>query len=415
LLTSTDFERVLEEAADARFASAGSSMGSGLDTADEQRAIEEIQKAYSRLSANPSLRSGDPDGVFTYEDPILAVAAYWSRLSEQASDLMAPAGSPPGADLKAGVRWQWIVTGVHAYLSRGEHTRVVLGGRTPAAPVTVDQESLRIAVVGDAGYAGLAQDNVIRLILDRHSQAAFDFVIHLGDVYFAGGIEEMTRNFLNPFSKIRNAGPRVFTLVGNHDLYYGGEAFLFALNILNQPGRYFVVESPQWRIACLDTSLGAERILGNDARLDEGQLDWLDSLLRRNDGKRLILMSHHFIVSGWEKPASSLSEQITARVKGKVFSWYWGHEHCAALYAKGEQGFHGACIGNGSFLEKWRPPNVSYTQPQWYPNGRCTCDKESKAHFWQHGFLELQISRQDVTETVWLEDGSHFARPLQLT
>jgi hypothetical protein len=407
VLTSYDFERILNQAAEARIASAGPS---ALGLEDERRAVEELLAAQSRLRENPSLRSGDPDGVFTYEDPILAVAAYWSRLSDQEFDLMSPAG-PPGADLKGGLRWQWAMSGVHAFLSRGNHTRVVLGGRTPTGPITYQQETLRIAVVGDGGYSGIAQQNVIRLILDRHFEAPFDLVIHLGDVYFAGGIEEMTRNFLSPYSKVRNAGPRVLTLVGNHDLYYGGEAFLFALNILNQPGRYFAIECPDWRIVCLDTSLGAERILGNDAKLDDGQLDWFDGLLRLNDGKRLILMSHHFITSAWEDPASSLFEQIGARVKDRIFSWYWGHEHCVALYRRTEHGFYGACVGNGSFLEKWRLPNANRTPPQWFPNGRCTCDLKSNSHFWQHGYLELEISKQ-ATETVWLEDGSSFSRTL---
>ena len=95
----------------------------------------------------------------------------------------------------------------------------------------------------------------------------------------------MALNFLNPFSRLTRAGMRLFTLVGNHDLYYGGAGFDFALNMLQQPGRYFLIESPHWRIACLDTSLGVAHIAGDDARLDNKQLEWFDSILAKRDAR----------------------------------------------------------------------------------------------------------------------------------
>lgn len=77
------------------------------------------------------------------------------------------------------------------------------------------------------------------MILERHRDDPFEFAIHLGDVYFAGDVNEMALNFLNPFSKLTRSGMRLFTLVGNHDLYYGGTSFIFAMNMLEQPGIFF--------------------------------------------------------------------------------------------------------------------------------------------------------------------------------
>jgi hypothetical protein len=297
MLTGQEFAKTIFESLDARIAQAGGSQpGPELSAADVDKATLALRDAAQRLKDNPSLLSGDPDGVFTFEDPVLAVAALWSRQADELYNSLVVSAGSEGDDLKSGLRWSWMLTGVHAFLSRGDHNKVILGGRVPIAPLETKKENLRVAVVGDAGYKGVAQDTVISLLLARHAANPFDFVIHLGDVYFSGGVEEMTRNFLNPFSRINSAGARLFTLLGNHDLYYGGEGYLFALNLLAQPGRYFLLTNPHWRIACLDTSLGAAKILGNDAKLDEGQLRWFEALLQADDPRKLILMSHHFLL-----------------------------------------------------------------------------------------------------------------------
>src|SRR5205823_2900204 len=134
----------------------------------------------------------------------------------------------------------------------------------------------------------------------------------------------------------------------------GADGFSHALDVLHQPGRYFDLETPVWRIAGLDTSLAAERLTRNDGLLDDGQLAWLDNLLQKQDGKRLILMSHHFTVSAWGSPSPSLVHQMRDRT-AKVDAWYWGHEHGCATYEKTVVGFAGACVGNGAFRERWTP------------------------------------------------------------
>lgn len=188
----------------------------------------------------------------------------------------------------------------------------------------------------------------------------------------------MSRNFLVPFSALRRSECPVYTLCGNHDLYYGAEAYLGAIKVLQQPGRYFAIENDHWRIACLDTSLAAARTLRNDGQLDEGQLNWLRKLMALRDGKRLVLMSHHFIISGWDSPAESLRRVLAEDARDKVFAWYWGHEHRAAAYDRQGHGFFGASVGNGAFPENWSLPSrlsrgAGATTPVWFSKSRCTC------------------------------------------
>lgn len=373
---------------------------------DEAVIQDELLKAWARLEQDPSLFCGDPNGVFTYDDPILAIAAYLDQANTRMASVVGVAGTK-GEELRNTAFWNWTKVAVHAWLSHGDGSYQTLAGMTPLAPITIDKEVVRIAVIGDAGFGGHTQSQVIRSIRERHRVSPFDLLIHLGDIYFAGSGEEMLHNFLAPF---RSAGPEVLTLVGNHDLYFGGDAFIDVLKDLRQPGRYFCVETPHWRVACLDTALDARELLRNTGSIDEGQQAWLGKLLDADDGKGAILMSHHYIVSGWEKPSVELKHQLAPHLK-KIFAWYWGHEHGCATYDKDAVGFYGACVGNGAFLEKWKEPKHE-PLPDWYAQGRCSCYSQ-KSKFWQHGYLELELQSKQIVETYRLENEEPHQRPLK--
>jgi hypothetical protein len=226
----------------------------------------------------------------------------------------------------------------------------------------------------------------------------------------------MYLNFVSPFGVFRNTGARLLTLCGNHDLYYHPEGFAAVVHDLGQPGRFFAVEAPRWRLACLDTSLAAEDFRRNAGKLDDKQLDWLKDLLELQDGKNLLLLSHHSILSAWEQnPSPDLAEQLRERVPGKVFAWYWGHEHICATYDRAHNGFDGACVGNGVFLEKWTAARIirpGYAAPSWYDDGRCTCYRPDGPHFWRHGYLELELQPDHLVETYHLEGGATHRRRL---
>lgn len=372
----------------------------------EEDILKELRRAKTRQKKNPSLFCGDPEGFFTYDDPVLAIAAYLYQSHLLMSSVIGIAGER-GEDLRNESYWNWAKTAVHIWLSRNDESYKTLMGMTPHETIEIDKDVVRLAVTGDAGFQGQAQSNVIYSIRDKHRSVPFDLLIHLGDIYFAGHGAEFLRHFLAPF---RSAGPRVLTLVGNHDLYFGGEAFINALKDLQQPGRYFCVETPHWRVLCLDTALPAETLRRNSGLLDEGQMIWLDKQLEKGDGKKMILMSHHYIVSGWGNSSDRLKRQLGSRLN-KIFAWYWGHEHGCVTYDKKSAGFHGACIGNGAFLEVWKPPSRS-PSPEWYATGRCSCYRE-QSEFWPHGYLELELQPQKIIENYHLENEEFYQRILE--
>jgi hypothetical protein len=400
-----DFETLLTSIADAPVGSLGPDDGNG--NIDENQVLHEIRLAKERLKADPSLFSGDPNRFFTYDDPVLAIMAYLYQSHAQMARVVGVAG-PEGANLQEETFWKWAKTGVYMWRFRNSKSYDTLMGKTPREDIVIPKEVMRIGVAGDAGYFGQAQTNIIYNMREIHRHRPYDLLVHLGDIYFAGHGEEFLKHFLAPFM---NVGPRVLTLVGNHDLYMGADSFLHALKVLKQPGRYFCIENPHWRIACLDTALPASSITRNAGRLDEGQLDWLDSLLDKDDGKKNILMSHHFVVSGWEKTSDELMNQLQPRLK-KVFAWYWGHEHRSATYSKSTVGYHGACIGNGVFLEPWEAPTRE-PQPDWYPESRCACYGSSD--YWPHGYLDLELQPTRIIENYHLENGDSHTRTLEVS
>jgi hypothetical protein len=205
----------------------------------------------------------------------------------------------------------------------------------------------------------------------------------------------------------------MYTLCGNHDLYHGPEAYLAALKVLRQPGRFFLIKTPHWRIAALDTSLGSARAARDDGKLDDTQFEWLKEQLADKRKGDLILMSHHFIISGWDTPAKSLRGQLAKLARDHVFAWYWGHEHRCACYDKGTWGFYGASVGNGAFLQEWTKPSDA-TMPATWSGGdsRCSCSEITPDLYWPHGFLELELSKDKIEETYHLDDGTSHLRVL---
>jgi hypothetical protein len=377
-------------------------LDSGLpEGAQNIESVALLRDALERLSNDPSLVTFGSNGDYTYEDPILASAAYYYRVATTAA-----VGSAGPRKVSNSAIHKWAQTGIHAWLSRGNNAYVLLAGRTPKAAITLPGPTARIAVMGDAGYDSLSQHRVLQMIRLRHAASAFDLVVHLGDTYFSGSPNEV---FLSLVSPLKALGIRAVSLCGNHDLYFGAEGYDGALTALEQPGRYFVVDCPNWRIACLDTALASERTLRNDGSLDPQQLAWLEQLVLKAD-KRTVLMSHHFIVSDWEGPAATLKLQVEELIRNRVFAWYWGHEHRMVTYRREPHGFYGSCVGNGAFLERWTEPPAAGAA-EWYPRTSCSCYVADQKN-WPHGFLELEMRPDCLIETYHYEGDEPRTRRL---
>lgn len=131
----------------------------------------------------------------------------------------------------------------------------------------------------------------------------------------------------------------------NHEMYSGGGPFFeLTLPALQQPSPVFVLESQYWVLVGLDTAY-------DDHDLDDGQVQMLNRVVDRLDGRRLVLLSHHQPFSLLAGQGPRLTERLHHLLEGRrIFAWYWGHEHLLALYeAHPRWGLHGRCVGHSGF------------------------------------------------------------------
>ena len=241
--------------------------------------------------------------------------------------------------------------------------------RPDLAPVRLEanaQGTVRIAIVGDWGGGNA----LARGVMETLASLDPDYVIHLGDVYYAGTDSKGSppgeeRDFLVDFW--RRYGPakdgRCFTLNSNHEMYSGARGYFdvaLADPMFAAQGRYsyFALEFGNWIIAGFDSAYYASSLTlflkGNLGGEDDPQYDFLGEVAKR--GKKTILMSHHNPISYqgkkgkrriWHRKQSALWKEVTRVIEPDY--WYWGHLHLGAVYNKNSAArkVKARCIGHG--------------------------------------------------------------------
>ncbi|MGD0420658.1 MAG: metallophosphoesterase [Xanthobacteraceae bacterium] len=282
---------------------------------------------------------------------------------------------------------------------------------------------VRIALAGDWATGTDEAECVAELI------SAFKphYSIHLGDVYYVGGPDEVDVNFLGIRNPAKDYAPCLwpngsrgsFALNGNHEMYARGYAYfdrmLPTLGLitdekpLGQKASFFCLENSYWRIIALDTgydSIGwpiIEYVVQPDCALRPEQIEWLRTKVQpRNDDPRgIIVLTHHQYYSRYDfwypKQAKQLAEFFSRPVL-----WFWGHEHRLAVYnefrVQGGIPAFGRCIGHGGMPVDLPPATpkhsecaVEYVDERHYPN-----DENLTIGFNGHAQLTLRDDRLSV-------------------
>jgi hypothetical protein len=212
------------------------------------------------------------------------------------------------------------------------------------APSSADgiPNQCRVAVLADWG-TGLY--GAPRCATRIQTDGAYQVVMHLGDVYYSGDRPEIQERFLDLWPAVPGAINRAFN--GNHEMYTGGWAYfdhVLGDPRFSQPASYFALQNDFWTLVGFDTAY-------KEHDLNEEQLPWLDQVLGAAGERRVVFFSHH-------QPFSLLSDQgpkLQAKLghylaAGRVFAWYWGHEHGCIVYER-HQGWQmfGRCIGHSGY------------------------------------------------------------------
>lgn len=216
-----------------------------------------------------------------------------------------------------------------------------------------------IALVSDWGGGNEAARQVAAQIKARQP----NYVIHLGDIYYAGTEREVDERFLKHWDFASPALTRSFALNGNHEMYSGGHAYFKMLKKLKQPASYFRLGNQHWRFIGLDTAYV-------DHDLNPEQQQWLAAQLNGGPaGAKSVLLSHHQPFSAFER--ANTGEVLRERVReftdaGKIHGWMWGHEHLCVIYDR-HLGLKGRCIGHGCIpYEPPRDPQAGDVNVLWW-------------------------------------------------
>lgn len=202
----------------------------------------------------------------------------------------------------------------------------------------------RVGVLGDWG-SGLYGAPVIARTIASDVEP-YDLLLHLGDVYYAGTERAVQDRFLDlwPFRENR---PISRALNSNHEMYTGGSGY-FGLTLprFGQSSSCVALSNERWLLIGLDSAY-------REHNLSQEQADWVKGLCASPEHahKKVVLFSHHQPYSHFEKGGAKLVSALDPLLtSGRIFAWYWGHEHRAVLYDL-HPGWkmYGRCIGHSGF------------------------------------------------------------------
>jgi len=214
----------------------------------------------------------------------------------------------------------------------------------------------RIAIIGDWGVG----DNVATNVLEQVAALKPDFLLHLGDVYYAGTQSEAKANFLVICRSVLGNIP-IYTLCGNHDMYSGGKGYYWLLDQIGQKSSYFCLQNDDWIFLAMDTgfhdnnpftvSTNMTTLVSQDGW---SEASWHLNQIANAGNRKLVLLSHHQLFSpfasvGSVDPTAYAYNpnlfKIFAPILPKVEWWFWGHEHTLGIYPPYMGLKRGRCVG----------------------------------------------------------------------
>jgi len=204
-------------------------------------------------------------------------------------------------------------------------------------------DTARVAIIGDWG-TGMYGAPESAKTLENETDLAL--TMHLGDIYYSGTEKEVQSRFLDLWPKRTGKKTLRRALNGNHEMYAGGDGyFKKVLPAFRQASSYFALQNSDWTLIGLDTAhLGG----GKDHDIDAEQARWVGRVVEQSGERKVILFSHHQPYSSIGKQGPKLQARLQKVLKsGKVFAWYWGHEHRCMLYDKDANSMLGRCVGHG--------------------------------------------------------------------
>ncbi len=277
-------------------------------------------------------------------------------------------------------------------------------------------DNATIAVIGDwgAGYwtKNSPPEAVAKVI--RNMKPIPDYVIHLGDVYYAGTTKEEKECFSDIIPK---GSKGTFALNSNHEMY--SIAIPYFETISKSPfgsqdnSSYFALENDNWIITCLDTAFFAsveKFFLTGSLGKSNSQVTFLENMVAKAEtaDKKLIIMTHHngFEGKGLKKTTEiwkEINDIISKYIRQNKLFWYWGHAHCG--YSCSEvSNILGRCVGHGSI--PWGKGSDfvigAGSNLNWFENKTQT---EEGSTLLMNGLMTIELQGSTIKETFFDQTG----------
>lgn len=296
------------------------------------------------------------------------------------------------------------------------------GGAPFSQPLQLCNGEARIVLIGDWGtgaYNAGGYDPATS-VLETAMKLKPDYLIHLGDVYYAGTQDapppgEEHRNFLSMWPPM--PPQRSFTLNSNHEMYGGANGY-FNVSL----GRGSATPTPfvhQNGYSYFALSCGDLAIVGLDAAYFDPSSMYMDGGLGPMDKdpqyaflqevaanhRQLILLTHQTALSMDGGTLLPLWSDVSGAIDAsKIALWYWGHIHAGIAYdtssAIGKFGVRAACCGHGAIPmgDPWGLQRHS-TGVAWYAH--TPVGGQAPANRVRNGFAMLTVSSDGVEEAFY--------------
>lgn len=301
-------------------------------------------------------------------------------------------------------------------------------GQTPPfgdKPATIETPStVTISLLGDWGGDNTAAKEIASKV------DASGFMVHLGDVYYAGtnenGLVErdyQQEKFLTPWP---GRSEQSFALNSNHDLYAHGTGYfnttLASPTFQSQNGcSYFALYNGSSRIVGLDTAYFDQDAsatgymigtLGPTGPRTQAQFLNDQAQAAAAAKQTLILLTHHngLLYDGlvttrlWDEVVA----QLTPLSGGRVI-WYWGHEHMGVVYTDRKASgitISPRCCGH-SCIPWGVAAGLKTSGVAWHEQ---TVLGPGPNYFVANGYATLEIDDSSISETFYRQDGSQSWR-----
>jgi Calcineurin-like phosphoesterase len=310
--------------------------------------IAEIQDAKEHIASDPKSKIED----YASRDPFIGLVQ--TNMGEEAHALGAPALANLANDWQqyGDADLRWALCPIVSFFTSRVPKHPFVGSPDPDSYEHVEwKPKFTIALMADWGAANDNARQISSLIKEKQP----DYVIHLGDVYYAGTKAEC-QSVLKMWPLVDASGApmkdRSFALNGNHEMFCGArDYFETILAAFNQGASYFRLITEYWQFIGLDTAYTGGSLSHPETQV---QWEWLVANLNR-DRRTAILLTHHQPVSAHSQETQDskalrddFAKLQTQTRKDAVYGWFFGHEHRAAVYDDTVTGYKARLIGNGA-------------------------------------------------------------------